>query len=660
VCVRAAAGGWQQYDLDDATSDAGAASSAPSTPGPQLEVLRWLPRADGDAIAVVSNVGGSPGMMGLLDARTGEVHAWPTPSPFTQLRPALQVTQQNRYGALDTTNLADRTWTLTAQGTLRGWMNMGSGTGEVEIGADGATQTSAFVFERISSAGGVALARTREGRLWQTLDRGATWAEVAAPPASRPNQWIDPRACGMVGCDLGQWYRIGWAATAPAPQPPPVTAPAAPHLERSPMPTLACKAGGDAKKSAAARGEHSPDDLGLGATKVGFSSGKAGSWEYLRVPFPRRIIDPVRGDQTTDDSAPRALIHGFSTQPGDSRLVVTGPNRDLGSLVRDVFFVPAFDTGSPIRRASIAMRDVFARKGVPEEDPIPNGIVPVTPADPAAADDLLVQITGGLVAVSRGGGGATRVFYDAGGGDEWRIVSAVVLDAQPAPGAAEGAAPKRAADPVIAWLAQDSTGASRVGRSNVRAAADFLGAPPSSQLYPANTDALAVGPHGELAVVRTPSGREAPSALDPALLLVSGSPPTALAPWSALLPADDPACKGDASGWRLTVQAVASWVRLAGAAGSGEPTAMDGQPMLARVRWSTARVCLEAVEVRQQDGYYGNANPMAAMGNPFGSPWDSQAETWVVARFAGGTAAGRSSILQGGEMRESMECKLAP
>jgi hypothetical protein len=640
VCVRAASGGWQQYDLDD--GDAGS---------PALDIVRWLPRADGDAIGVAVNVGGNPQTWGIVDARTGEVHAWAVTPTNGQLRNSLQSAPPNyggnRYGNLDPGYLADRTWTVTPQGTLRGWVNLGSGTGEVEIGVDGTMQTSAFVFERISYAGGVALARTRDGRVWQTLDRGATWAEVASPPASRPNQWIDTHACSVVGCDLGQWYRIGWAPTPPTPQPPPVAAPAAPHVEKTPPPTLACKPLGDMKKSAASRGEHSPDDLGLGASKVAATSGRPGSWEYLRVPFPRRIIDAVRGDQGSDDAAPRALVHGFSTQPGDTRLLVTGPNRDIFSLVRDVWFVPAFDPLSPVKRSPLAMRDIWAhRKGAPEEDLIPSGVVPLTPVDPAAPDDLLVQATGGTVAVAKAAGGAPRVFLDPGVADEWRIVSAVAIDAQP--------------DPVYAWLEQDASGASRVGKSNAPSAA-FLDAPPNAQLYPANIDALAVGPHGELAIVRTPSGREPPSALDPALVLVSGAAPTALAPWSTLVPADDPACKADPSGWRATLQTVAAWVRLTGAGGAAEPAAMDGQPMLARVRWNATRVCLEGIEVRQQDVWNGSSTPMAmpTAPSPWGSAWDSPVETWVVARFAGGTVAGRAGILQGAETRESLECKLA-
>ena len=112
--------------------------------------------------------------------------------------------------------------------------------------------------------------------------------------------------------------------------------------------------------------------------------------------------------------------------------------------------------------------------------------------------------------------------------------------------------------------------------------------------YPANPDALAVGPRGDLAVVRTGSGSDPASANDPALLLVAAMPPVALAPWSTLRLADDPACKEP--GWRTTLQAIAPWIRVT----TPELRAED-MPMIARVKWSEKRVCLEGFEVKLPD-----------------------------------------------------------
>jgi hypothetical protein len=640
ACVRSPGGGWQQYDLD-AAGDAGT--------GPTYTIVRWIPRADGGAIAVVGDIGGTASAWGLLDGRTGEVHAWPTDALSPTVRAALQNNEGARGSPVDPARLADRSWTVTPQGTLRGWAMLGNALGAVEVGVDGSLQTSPFTFERIASAGAIALARTREGRIWQTLDRGATWSEVAGPPAARPGGWIDPHACSLVGCDLGQWYRVGWAATQPAPQPAATTAPPAPRIEQSPAPRIACRVTGDVKRSSVARDDRSPDDVGLGASRLAVSDPK-GLTDFLKLVFPRRIVGAVRETDPMDEPASRALVHGPTTQPGDSRLIVTGFNHDPMALVRQVSFVPAFDPLGPVRRGSIAMRELVVAgraagvTDVVHEDPVPSAAVPVTPVDAAAPDDLLIQVASGGIALLRAPASATsrsRLAYEAGRGDEWRILGAVALDGNG-----------------VAWLEEDSSGHARVmrlGSSATPASAFEVDAPPNADLYPANIDALAVGPRGELALVRTPSGSEPPSAADPAMLLVPGAPAVALAPWSTLTPADDAACKADTAGWRVTVQTIAPWLRLEAA---GDLRGLEDSFMLARVRWSPARACLEAVELRTQD------MAVAAGGGPnpsqWGTAWDAAVESWAIARFAGGAAAGRVVVIPGGELRQTLECKLGP
>ena len=209
----------------------------------------------------------------------------------------------------------------------------------------------------------------------------------------------------------------------------------------------------------------------------------------------------------------------------------------------------------------------------------------------------------------------------------------------------------------VAWLEEDSSGHARVLRLGAPASpttAFELDAPPKAELYPANLDALAVGPRGELAVVRTPSGSEPPSLADPAVLLVPGAPPVALAPWSTLTPADDAACKADGAGWRVTVQTIAPWLRLAAA---GDLRGMEDSFMLARVRWSPSRACLEAVELRTQDMTVSAGTPAPSQ---FGTAWDAPVESWAVVRFAGGGAAGggRVVVIPGAELRQALDCKL--
>jgi hypothetical protein len=90
---------------------------------------------------------------------------------------------------------------------------------------------SAYAFEQLRYAGPVALGRARTGQLWQTLDHGATWTAVAGPPGEGLHPpWLDPpltpieasgpcegpAACSLVGCAVGAFYRIGWAAPFPS------------------------------------------------------------------------------------------------------------------------------------------------------------------------------------------------------------------------------------------------------------------------------------------------------------------------------------------------------------------------------------------------------------------------------------------------------------
>jgi hypothetical protein len=483
----------------------------------------------------------------------------------------------------------------------------------------------------------------RDGRVWQTLDRGESWAEVAAPPATRKGGLVDPSACSLVGCDLGAWYRIGWSSTPPVPLPPLTTAPPAPRLERSPAATMTCRTAGAPKHIEARRSDRSPDDLGLGASRVGVSA-PSGQVDFLRMTFSRSLVGPVRDVDASEGAAVRALVHGPSTEPGNGRLVVRAPNRDVLSLARQLSFVPAFDPLGAVRRAPLAMRDIVAAAhasgaGADEAlgvDPTPSGVVPVTPVDPGAPDDLAVQLTGRAIAVAGASTGKVEVAFEAARGDEWRVVSAVDLNADAA-----------------AWLEEDAAGHARVvraGPGRPPSIAFELEAPPSGELYPANVDALAVGPAGDLAILMTPSGGEPPSAIDPAVAIVPGAPPISLAPWSTLASAEDAACKAEKSGWRATVQVIAPWIKLVGAA---ELRGVDVAPMLARVRWSASRVCLEAVEVRAQD-----ASVAGAPSSDFGTPWDAPVQAWVVARFAGGVAAGRVVVVAGGEMRQPLECTL--
>ena len=113
ACVRSTSGVWQEVDLDP-PGDGGA-------PAP-YNVVRWIPRGDGGAIAVVSDIGGQSGVWGMVDTRSGEIHAWPADALTGEVRNALGYSESPR--GLDAGRLVDRGWTVSGQGALRGWANV--------------------------------------------------------------------------------------------------------------------------------------------------------------------------------------------------------------------------------------------------------------------------------------------------------------------------------------------------------------------------------------------------------------------------------------------------------------------------------------------------------------------------------------------------------
>ena len=81
--------------------------------------------------------------------------------------------------------------------------------------------------------------------------------------------------------------------------------------------------------------------------------------------------------------------------------------------------------------------------------------------------------------------------------------------------------------------------------------------------------------------------------------------------------------------------------------------------MLARVRWSTIRVCLEAVELRLPDREtrvsVAGKRPRADYEASF---FEATLEPWLVARFAGVPASARIAVAPGLEQRQPMQCTL--
>jgi hypothetical protein len=630
VCVRQPDGRWQDFDLSSLASDAGHSD---------VNVARWVPRADGGVVAIILDP--APG---IFDPRTGQLDTIDQADREVLaqgLAPAHARYRRHMGGrvlgglAYDGASLVDWGWSFSSTGTLRGWQRHG---GIVEVTNDGRVTRSPYAFDLVT-AGAYALGRTQDGRLYQSTDHGASFVEVAGPPSGAAAS--DLRSCSSAGCDLGGFYRVGWAARAPRVEPPLGPAKLAPDVRRTRPVELACRPAGAAQAKVLSRTNASPEDLGLGNVRLAVA-GDRSEIQFVRNVVPRGIVHPLHEPPGGDSEMPslRGILSGFGTTRDGDVLEVTGPNKNATALRRTFTFIPPFDPAAPVKKIAVAMSDVIAaglvagmtHDEILEGDMTESGdAVVMTPGDATAPGDLVFHNERGLLVRIRPGSERVKMAMRPSQ-NEGRIVSGITL-----------------ANDDAAFLELDTTGVGHVykmsggGGGALGGLTDLFDVNPTAvdgAFYPANPDTLAVGPRGDLAVLRTGSGSDPASAHDPALLLIPATPPAVLAPWSTLRLADDPSCKEP--GWRATLQVIAPWVRVT----TPELRAEDA-PMIARVKWSDKRVCLEALELKVADVSVRAPGVSGSEVLKVGS--------WLVAR---GNTFARVAIADGVEWRQPLECSL--
>jgi hypothetical protein len=618
VCVRQPGGSWQELDLSQFSGDGGAGPS-------DLTVARWVPRADGRVVALVMDP--SPG---IYDPRSGVVQSLPIDvrDALTQGITAQRFARSKRgYVVNEGGGIVDWSWSFSATGSLRGWQRHG---GIVEIGDDGKTTKSPYAFDIVAS-GAYALGRTQDGRLYQSTDHGASWAEVAAPPGA--NATLELLGCSSAGCDLGGFYRVGWAVRAPRPEPAPKPAAPAPDVRRTKPMELACRPAGAASSRVLKRSERSPEDLGLGGVTRLPVSPESGNINYVRGPFVRGILNPVHDAAVNDSDTPslRMMLFGYGTQRDSDVIEVMGPNKAASSLRRTMSFVAPFDPSASVKKGTLAMSEVIAAgrsagmttEEILQDDMTETGnLFPVTSHDANAPNDLAYHSARGMLAVVRANE-RVRVVVRPPQNEGLVISGAVLSDAES-----------------VFLELETSTAVGHVFKVTGSGVSDLFDISPTSSdatYYPANPDAIAINAKGDVAVLRTPSGSDPPSAIDPAYVIQPALAPIALAPWSTAKLADDASCKGD-PGWRATVAAIGPWVRV-----TTPELRVDEAPMLARVKWNDKRVCVEGVEVKLPNVTMRSGTDTVT------------ASTWLVGR-AGQFA--RVAIGEGFEWRQPLECSL--
>ncbi|XYH93453.1 hypothetical protein ACMHYB_37135 [Sorangium sp. So ce1128] len=276
LCVRRGPGAWVEHRLD---------------PADATDVLAWIPRRGGGAVALVAR----PGAF-LRDAERVEVRGALRVVRIARSEPPLVLPQHGDRQP----ELLSRALAALADGTVEGWLpaqGHAARLAPVTIDAAGRPRRHPLPprASSIEVSGPFALVETEDGRLFETIDRGKRWSPVAPPPGSAAARL---EGCSAVGCRIGPFLRIGWASAprsgAPPAAPPPDAAAAGPPAGRAqrealvrpapppPVARLACSFAGP---PAAAR---VPESHGFGAVAApplrGASPLRLGTLGQLTLP----------------------------------------------------------------------------------------------------------------------------------------------------------------------------------------------------------------------------------------------------------------------------------------------------------------------------------------------------------------------------------------
>ncbi len=606
ACVRRA-GSWSPVGVveEDAGVDAADSSIA-------VAVARWIPGPGG--------------------ALLGFVHH-PTPAFFDPVSgTVMQCKRDNNIRYLDGLrsigrNPVDRSWVLGRDGRLRGWSRDGAIV--IDPAKDCALMPSAFDYSTLLTAGERALGIDAAGRFWQSKDFGASWLEVEAPPWS--DRTTAPSSCSEVGCVTGAWGRLGWPERPPREPSTPTTVEQPPQLGSSPPPVIACRGTGESK-SAVAPAPH-PD----GTTEPGFGARlfvrRRGDEQTFRVNFGLGVNHPT----ASTDFASFGLAALMTAKVPNVVDGANGPSPAGPGVLENPYtfqFVEPFDTTLDVKTIVLRLRQLGDGAGLHRQGLLTMTSdgerfgVPVMGQAPGRSDGLLLPMEGPI-----------WVWVRSAGHRQPAVVLALSME-QTDFGDIMGAA--AIGEDKLAAVMVSADGEARVvelspGRSRVIAT---VPPPPRSTEYPGNVDAIGVDSTGGIALIRMPSGSQIPTEDDPAWLIRGADALKPLAPWFTLQTADTAACLGDSSGHRAILQLRQRWLRLR----TGDLRGGDVAPMMAMVRWSAERVCLEA---------------MMTTGPELELRGTTLAPAYI-ARFAGKPVAARRSFDSGAEYGSSLACTLEP
>lgn len=583
VCTRFASGEWKQLSKRPETPAEKGQIPVGSPDFAEFRPHAFVPRADGGAVALVNE------LSGYVDLASG--HAIRLKGPV---------------GAIvrDPSNC----W-VDGAGTLRCLTSKGAFAWDDA----GNPKAEAFQFSWLAPAGARALGRDDKGRLFQTEDFGRTWIEVAAPPGDVRGR-DRPGICSEVGCSFNGWLRTGWDPVPPRPAAAQLVVETAARIEPA-LPTVSCSV----DKPLAPTFFQSPN-----------------SAEADAADDPHRFVAgfgvdrlPANYSQISLDTALTSLdgntMHGLLSTFTRRVHVPRAPDAEVYEQEPLRFrYLDYFDTSARINTATIRVSELsqaarrlgIAGPGTDFEGGGPLAIVPVLAREPGRTAGFILTLEPARFWVNAG-----RVTLLAPLSDIWTVASASLER-----------------DGSLLVLQTTDAEGPRVWRHRQGLGTEVFGAP-HTPLRPTHdpSDAVGISEQGEIAVLRFPSAPRPPTADDPPFAYVAGKPLERLAPWSTLQPATSPAC-ADKAGYRAIVMAASNWFKAI----HGASEAPVDRGMVAAVRWSKERVCLEALEVQGNYLWMG----------------DQQVETRLLWNPAQKNAATHVGIGSGYELREPMTCQL--
>lgn len=620
VCVRARGGEWAERSLP--------------LPDDEL-VLAWAPSPSGEIAALVRPVEARmplPKQLGSL--RPGEAPRRPT-----FVSEGVRVVRAELPAGLDRSfdfgrgmgeggygeDLVDHRFALHEDGSVSGWLDLRNGEGPL---SPMAWSSAGVLTERdlpddaraVATSGARALVVDGDGVLHETSDFGRTWRAAGRSPLP-PQSSLYASTCSPAGCALGGLARLGWG---PSTLPVTVTEydvdrgrPRVPTAGGE-LPALSCAPSG--LPTPIPRKKH------------------ASSPTTLQTPWGESI--EVFREIEEREAAKKAAL---PMPPSAGKQLAPAPSAAP----------TAAPSGPVLSTATWHYRPPFDRALLPRRINATN------------ASELQQRPAATLV-VDRSGGVALHLIGDKGEVvlDDDDVVTLPLFERRYASSSAALSTGARLARDRVLML-----GESR-GRLGLESHGQGSQPPPAGlvadrRLFGKRNVAVGHRAGGGLAmlVLDGPPARSAGMIALDALGTSPAGDAVRLAPWSTLTRGDDPACAGDDGVRAVLLLESAAWLGLAsdelpGLSSQGPGRFGHERDMVALVRWSASRVCLDALRVGAYDAHRGGQVTLVSVWAPAASKGAKKGAGVANEGAAGAASKPPGAVLRTRSLLQPLRCDL--